>query len=124
MPSRVSEFGVVAVTSRFAASWNTRARWSCSGFICGLTRTASSSDEVIVNGFQASERHDDWSDGSAWPDLHIRGEYWGRRRSRGSDDGLACGHEQLQCVESADAAQRLGAVEHLKAGNREECASG
>ena len=38
--------------------------------------------------------------------------------------GLACGHKQLQRVESADAAQRWGAVKHPKAGNREECASG
>ena len=46
------------------------------------------------------------------------------RSSRKSDAGLACGHDQLQRVESADAAQRWGAVEHPKAGNREECASG
>ena len=44
-------------------------------------------------------------------------------RSR-SDACLACGHEQLQRVESADAAQRRGTVEHPKAGNRQECASG
>ena len=41
-----------------------------------------------------------------------------------SDAGLACGHEQLLRVESADAAERCGAVEHPKAENREECASG
>ena len=41
-----------------------------------------------------------------------------------SDACLACSNEQLQRVESADAAQRWGAVEHPKAGNREECASG
>ena len=40
--------------------------------------------------------------------------------SRGSDAGLACGQEHLQRVESADAAQRWGAVEHPKVGNREE----
>ena len=50
MPSRVSKFRVVAVTSRFATSSSTRAKWSCFGFICGLARTASVSNEVIVNG--------------------------------------------------------------------------
>ena len=54
----------------------------------------------------------------------MRGESWGRRSSRGSDAGLACGHEQLQRVESADAAQRWGAVEHPKAEIKRECASG
>ena len=57
------------------------------------------SDEVIV-------RHDDWNGGNDWLDLHVRGECWGRRSSRGNDAGLACGHEQVQRVESADAAQR------------------
>ena len=120
MLSRVSKPGVVAVTSRFAASWNTRAQWSCLGFICGLARTASAG-EVIVNG------------------------HWFRRVSGattgvvGATDPIStfvakppgamlvwrvCGHEQLQRVESADAAQRWGAVEHPKAGNREELASG
>ena len=46
MPRRVSKYGTVTVTSRFATSWNTRAQWSCFGFICGLARTASASDEV------------------------------------------------------------------------------
>ena len=50
MQSLVSKFGVVAVTGRFATSWSTRAQWSCFGFICGLTRTASARDGVIVNG--------------------------------------------------------------------------
>ena len=50
MPSRVSKYRVVAVTGRFATPWSTRAQWSCFGFICGLARTASTSDEVIVNG--------------------------------------------------------------------------
>ena len=36
---------------------------------------------------------------------------WSRTSSRGNDAGLACGHEQVKRVESADAAQRRGAVE-------------
>ena len=48
----------------------------------------------------------------------------GRRSSRRSDAGLACGHEQKQRVESANAAQRRGAVEHPRFQEREECASG
>ena len=49
MPRRVSKHKIVAVTSRFATPWNTRAQWSC--FICGLARTASASDEVMVRGY-------------------------------------------------------------------------
>ena len=49
--SRVSKCRVVAVTSRVAVPSNTRAQRSCLGFICGLARTASASDEVIVNGY-------------------------------------------------------------------------
>ena len=41
MPRRVSKCRVVAVTSRFATLWNTRAQWSCIGFIYGLARSAS-----------------------------------------------------------------------------------
>ena len=67
-----------------------------------LAGTDSQCERGLV---QASERHDDWNDGSCWPDLHIRGECWSRRSSHGSA-GLACGHEQLERVESADAAQR------------------
>ena len=51
MLSRVSKLGVVAVTSRFAASWNARAQWSCCGFLCGLALTASASDDVIASGY-------------------------------------------------------------------------
>ena len=40
-----------------------------------------------------------------WLSLHIRGECWGRRSCRGYDTGLACGHEQAQWLESADAVQ-------------------
>ena len=52
MPSRVSKKRVVvAVTSRFATPWSTRAQWSCFGFICGLSRAANASDKVIVSGY-------------------------------------------------------------------------
>ena len=34
------------MTGRFAMPWSTRAQSSCFGFICGLARTASASDEV------------------------------------------------------------------------------
>ena len=36
---------------------------------------------------------------------------WSRRSSRENNAGLACGHEQLKRLESADAAQRRGTVE-------------
>ena len=57
MPRRVSKCKVVAVTSRFATPWNTRAHWSCFGFICGLARTASANDEVIVSGCWSKRRN-------------------------------------------------------------------
>ena len=41
---RVSKYGIVAVTSRFASPGNTRRRWSCFGFICALARAASAND--------------------------------------------------------------------------------
>ena len=43
MPSRVSKLRVFVVTGQFATSWSTRAQWR-------LARTASASDEVIVDG--------------------------------------------------------------------------
>ena len=58
MPRRVSKYGIVAVTSRFATPWNTRTRWSCFGFICGLARTASASDEVMVSGYWPKRGND------------------------------------------------------------------
>ena len=36
---------------------------------------------------------------------------WSRRSSREKNAGLACGHEQLKRVESADSAQRRDTVE-------------
>ena len=66
----------------------------------------------------------DWNGGSDWINLHTRDESWSRRSSRRNDAGLAYGHEQIQRVESADAAQRGGAVEHPRSEERKECASG
>ena len=45
----VAEFAFAS--PREPPPWSKRAQWSCFGFICGLTRTASASDEVIVNGY-------------------------------------------------------------------------
>ena len=59
-----------------------------------------------------------------WISLHIRDECWSRRSSRRHDAGLACGHEQIQRVERANAAQRQGADEHPRSEERKECASG
>ena len=39
------------MTGRLDVPWSTRAQWSCFGFVCGLARAASASDEVIVNGY-------------------------------------------------------------------------
>ena len=47
----------------------------------------------------------DWNGGSDWINLHIRDECWSRRSSRRNDAGLAHGHEQIQRVESANAAE-------------------
>ena len=51
MPRRVSKYGAVAVTSRFATPWSTRTQWICLGFSCGLARAASANDEVTVSGY-------------------------------------------------------------------------
>ena len=61
------KYGIVAVTCRFAAPWNTRTRWSC----------FSDCEWVLV---QEGKRHDDWNGGSGC--------------SRRSNTALACGHEQ------------------------------
>ena len=116
----------VAVTSRFAVLWMTRAKWNCLDDICELTRADSVSDEAIVSGywFKRWNGESDCSSESDWINLCIRHKCWSRRSSRRNDAGLACGHEQIQRVESANAAQRRGAVEHQRSEEREECASG
>ena len=105
---RVSRLEAVAVTNRFAVLWMTRATWNCLGDICELTRADSVSDEVIVSGywFKRWNGQSDWNGGNDWINLYIRDERWSRRSSRRNDAGLACGHEQMQRVDSADAAQR------------------
>ena len=125
---RVSKLEAVAVTNRFAVLWMTRATWNCLGDICELARADSLSDEVIVsghwfkrwNGGSDWSGESDWNGGNDWINLYIRDECWSSRRN---DAGLACGHEQIQRVELAIAAQRRGAVEHPRSEEREECAS-
>ena len=104
----------------------TRAKWNCLGDTCELTRADSASDEAIVSGywFRRWNGESDWNGENDWINLYIRDECWSKRSSRRNDAGLACGHEQLQRVESAIAAQRRGAVEHPRSEEREECASG
>ena len=129
---RVSRLGIVAVISRVAALWTTRAKWNCLDNTCELTRADSASDEAIVGAYwfkRWSGESDwngegDWNGGSDWISLCIRDECWSRRSSRRNDAGLACGHDQTQRVESANAAQRRGVVEHQRSEEREECASG
>ena len=57
------------------------------------------------NGESGWNGEGDWNGGNDWISLHIRDECWSRRRSHGNDAGLACGHEQIQRVESAIAAR-------------------
>ena len=111
---RVRRLGIVTLTSRFAVLCMTRAKWNCLGDTCELTRADSASDEVIGSGywFKRWNGESDWNDENDWINLHIR------------DAGLACGHEQIQRVESVNAAQRRGAVEHPRSEERKECDSG
>ena len=106
MSRRASKYGIVAVTRRFATPWNTQAQWSC--FICGLALTASANDEVIVTGYWSKRRNGTTTGvvevADSIPTFAVNAGAGGG--SRGSGAGLACGHEQLQRVESADAAQR------------------
>ena len=66
---------------------------------------------MIVSGywFKRWNGESDWNGGNDRIDLHVRDE---------------CGHEQMQRVESANAAQRRGPVEHPRSEEREEEASG
>ena len=58
----------------------------------------------------------DWNGGSDWINLHIRDECWSRRSSCRNDAGLAYGHEQIQRVESADAAEVQSSTRDQKNG--------
>ena len=69
---RVSRLGTVAVNSRCAVLWMTRAKWNCLGGICELTRADSASDEVIASVY--------WF--KRW---NCESECWCRRSSRKSD---------------------------------------
>ena len=115
----MSGLGIVAVITRFAVLWTTRAKWNCLDDTCELTRADSAGDEAIVSGYWSGES--DWNGGSDWISLCIRDKCWSRRSSRRNDAGLACGHEQIQRVESASVSQRRGAVEHPRSEEREEC---
>ena len=127
----VSRLGIVAAISRFAVLWTTRAKLNCLDDSCKLTRADSASDEAIVSGYWFKRWNGEsdwngesgWNGGSDWISLCIRDKCWSRRSSRRSDAGLACGHEQIQRVESANAAQHRGAVERPRSKEREECAS-
>ena len=48
----VSGLGIVAVFSRFAVLWTTRAKWAYLDDTCKLTRADSASDEAIVSGYR------------------------------------------------------------------------
>ena len=104
-----------------AWTWTTHTQWSYLGFICGLARTASASDEVIVNG-HFSKRVNGTTTGvmEATDSISTFAVNAGAGGAVAGDAGLACGHEQAQWLQSADAALRCSAVEHPKAGNREE----
>ena len=123
---RVSKLGIVTVTSRFAVLWMTRAQWNCLGDTCELTRSDSASDEVVVSGcwFKRWNGESDGNGGNDWINLHIRDECSSKKSSLRNGAGLPCGHEQIQRVESAIAAQRRGVVEHPRSEERKEYASG
>ena len=108
MPSRVSKYGVVAVISRLATPWSTRVQWSSLGIICGLARTASASKEVIVSGYWPKR-----GNGTTTGVVEVADSIPSSAVKAGAGGAvaramlvLACGHEQLQRVESAHAAQR------------------
>ena len=62
---RVSRLGIVAVISRFAVLWTTRAEWNCLDDICKMTRADSASDEAIVSGYWFKR----WNGESDWERL-------------------------------------------------------
>ena len=94
----MSRIGTVAVISRFAVLWMTRAKWDCLDDSCKLTRADSASDEAIVSEYWFKRWNSesdwsgesDWNGGSDWISLCIRDKCWSRRSSRRNDAGLAC----------------------------------
>ena len=59
---------------------------------------------------ETSKGHEDGSSKRRWFSLLMK-KCWSWRSSRENNAGLACGHEQVKRVESADAAQRRGTVQ-------------
>ena len=60
---QVSRLGIVAVISRFAVLWTTRAKWDCLDDTRKLARADSASDEAIVSEywFKRWNNESDWS---------------------------------------------------------------
>ena len=58
---RVSRLGIVAVISRFAVLWTTRAKWNCLDDTCKLTRADSASDEASGYWFKRWNGESDWN---------------------------------------------------------------
>ena len=78
-----------------------------------LVRTISANSEEFENGCRSKRVKDTKVGVASMTDSvsTLMKKCWSRRSSRGNDAGLACGRQQVKRVESADAAQRRGAVE-------------
>ena len=129
----MSRLGIVAVISRFAVLWTTRAKWDCLDDTCKLTRADSASDEAIVSGywFKRWNGESDWSGETDWNG----GSDWISLLHSCINAGTGGAVAEMMLVwraamsrysawRSANAAQRRGAVEHRRSEEREECASG
>ena len=92
---------------------------SCaSGYLRGvvvaiLVRTINANSNEFENGCHLKQAKDTKTGVASTADSvsMFMKKYWSRRSSRENNAGLACGHEQVKRVESADAAQRRGTVE-------------
>ena len=78
-----------------------------------LVRTISTNSEEFENGCHSKRVKDTKVGVASMTDSvsTLMKKCWSTRSCRGNDAGLACGHEEVKRVESADAAQRRGAVE-------------
>ena len=78
-----------------------------------LVRTINANSNELENGCHLKQAKDTKTGVASVTDSvsKFMEKCWSRRSSRENNAGLACGHEQILRVESADAAQRRGTVE-------------
>ena len=107
MPRRVSKYGVVAVTRPICCALEHTGTVELLWLHLWASTTASASEEVIVNWYWYKRENDETTGvmevADSIPTFAVDA---GGKSSRRSDAGLACGHEQLQRVESQSSTRK------------------